>query len=454
MAFEYKKKAFEGAALVTVGYGISQVIRLGGNLVLTRLLMPEMFGMMAIVQVFIMGLGLFSDIGVGPSLIQNSRRSDPHFYNTAWTIQSVRGVLLWLGSFIVAAPVAAFYENQQLQMLIPVVGSTAFIMGFQSTALYLLNRQLEIRKLIMLELTAQLIGITVMIVWAFLDRSIWSLIAGSIFSTLVKTFLSHFMLPGHVNKFLWDKAASKELFSFGKWIFVSTAAMYLAGQADRMILGKLLSFSLLGVYTIALTLAALPKQIIARLSQSIIFPLATHYSKKPRDEFKKVIIKKRWGVLFGFAFFISVVTCFGDWVVLFLYDDRYVGAASMLPLLALGTWPLVLSSTLDSCLLAIGKAHYKAVGNSTLFLYMLLALPAFYDIAGVAGAILAISLKEIPAYFWVAWGSKKEGIVSFRQEFLTSLFLIVLIVLFMSLRYALGEASPIFQLFSQGIPTG
>ena len=83
---------------------------------------------------------------------------------------------------------------------------------------------------------------------------------------------------------------------------------------------------------------------------------------------------------------------------------------------------------------------------------MLLALPAFYHIAGVAGAILAVSLKEIPAYFWVAWGSKKEGIVSFRQEFLTSLFLIVLVILFMSLRYTWGNPPPIFNLFSHGLP--
>ena len=89
-------------------------------------------------------------------------------------------------------------------------------------------------------------------------------------------------------------------------------------------------------------------------------------------DLKEIIVKKRWRVLLGFAFFIAVVTCCGDWVVIFLFDDRYRGAASMLPLLALGTWPLVLSATLDSCLLAIGKAHYKAAGNSTLFLYMLL----------------------------------------------------------------------------------
>jgi O-antigen/teichoic acid export membrane protein len=79
-----------------LGYGLSQLFRLAGNIILTKLLMPEMFGIMAIVNVLIMGSQMFSDIGLGPSIIQNKRGEDPDFINTAWTLQIIRGFAIWL----------------------------------------------------------------------------------------------------------------------------------------------------------------------------------------------------------------------------------------------------------------------------------------------------------------------------------------------------------------------
>jgi O-antigen/teichoic acid export membrane protein len=276
-----------------------------------------------------------------------------------------------------------------------------------------------------------------MILWAFLNRTIWALVAGNIISALLRTWISHHLLPGHKNRFAWDRSASSELFSFGRWIFISTAAMYLASQADRMILGKLFSLSLLGVYTIALTLAEFPKQIISTLSGKIIFPLATHYAGNPRSEFKKTILKKRLPLLYSFAFCIALMACTGDWLIQILYDDRYKVAGIMLPILALGTWPLLLYSTHEACLLALGKSHFKAIGNTALFVYLLFALPVAFHMAGVVGVVFAIFLKEIPTYLWVAWGSMKEGIYSLRQDCLVSLFLLFLVGSFFCLRYCI-----------------
>lgn len=80
-----KKLAIRGMVWTVAGYGASQILRLGSNLILTRLLFPELFGLMTLVNIFITGLHLFSDIGVGPSIIQNKRGDDPVFLNTAWT---------------------------------------------------------------------------------------------------------------------------------------------------------------------------------------------------------------------------------------------------------------------------------------------------------------------------------------------------------------------------------
>ncbi|MFM6205833.1 oligosaccharide flippase family protein, partial [Planktothrix sp.] len=86
------KKAIQGTIWTLFGYGGSQVLRFGGNLILTRLLVPELFGLMALVNTFITGLNLFSDVGIRPSIIRSQRGDDPEFLNTAWTIQVFRGL--------------------------------------------------------------------------------------------------------------------------------------------------------------------------------------------------------------------------------------------------------------------------------------------------------------------------------------------------------------------------
>ena len=97
----FEGRAERGALWVVVGYGGAQLIRLLGNLILTRLLFEEAFGVMALMSTVLQGLELFSDIGIGPSLIQNERQDDS-FVNTAWTMQAARGVAIWLVACAVA----------------------------------------------------------------------------------------------------------------------------------------------------------------------------------------------------------------------------------------------------------------------------------------------------------------------------------------------------------------
>lgn len=79
-------RALRSTSWIVLGYGGSQAIRLASNLILTRLLFPEAFGLMALIQVVIVGLTLFSDVGIAPSIAQSKRGDDRDFLDTAWTI--------------------------------------------------------------------------------------------------------------------------------------------------------------------------------------------------------------------------------------------------------------------------------------------------------------------------------------------------------------------------------
>ena len=93
-------RALRSALFTLGGFGSAQLIRLASNLILTRLLFPEAFGMMALTMVFLQGLQMFSDVGVAPAIQQSKRGDDADFLDTAWTIQVVRGLCLWLAACV------------------------------------------------------------------------------------------------------------------------------------------------------------------------------------------------------------------------------------------------------------------------------------------------------------------------------------------------------------------
>jgi len=109
-----KKLAIKGAIWTIASYGSSQLIRFASNLILTRLLLPELFGLVGLAYVFITGINLFSDIGLGPSIVQNKRGDDPQFLNTAWTMQVIRSLFIWICLLIITKPISDFYEDPRL----------------------------------------------------------------------------------------------------------------------------------------------------------------------------------------------------------------------------------------------------------------------------------------------------------------------------------------------------
>ena len=88
------RRSFRGALWTVGGFGAGQVIRFVSNIILTRLLVPQLFGLMAIVNTVRMGIELISDLGIGQNMIYSPNASDPEYYNTAWTLQIIRIYLM------------------------------------------------------------------------------------------------------------------------------------------------------------------------------------------------------------------------------------------------------------------------------------------------------------------------------------------------------------------------
>jgi O-antigen/teichoic acid export membrane protein len=271
--------------------------------------------------------------------------------------------------------------------------------------------------------------------------SIWALIMGNLVAAVIHMLWSHRLISNYKNNFYLDRVAVKEVLSFGKWVFFSTAMTFLSIQADNLILGKIFSLQLLGVYIIASVFANIPRQIIGQLSSKLIYPIISSQIHLQRTTLRSKILGKRWPILLLVAPLLAGLISFGDLIILNLYDERYSSASWMLPLLAIGLWPRVLSYTIDPVFLALGKPKYTAYGNLLVFIVLVIGVPIAFSLAGIVFVVVLISAKEVMFYMVVYYGLKKENVTALRQDLISTMFLLLLIISTFAARESLGLGS-------------
>lgn len=433
-----ESRALRATLWTVVSYGAAQSLRVVNSLVLTRLLVPSAFGQMTLVTTVIVGITLLSDIGLGPSIIQSARGDDPRFLNTAWTLQVIRGTVMWMVALLLSWPAARFYHDPTLLKVLPVLALSMILTGFNSTNLLTLSRHMSVRRLFAIDFSTQVVALLVTVAWAYRWPSIWALVGGNLASSLYRLTLSHraSIVPGIRNRFLWDKESLSNILHFGKWIFLGTAFFFFASQADRLILGKVVSLSVLGVYGIAFSLSDIPRSVIGAFSSKVGYPFIAKIIHLPLAEFRAQYLRYRVFALLIGAFLLSLMVVFGDQLVLRLYKPAYADGAWMVPILALGLWHTLLYQTTNPVLFSLGKSKYNAMGNAAYCAAVLIGIPVAFHFYGLLGAVIAVAAGDFPLYLVIQSGAVREGIRPLKQDLQMTSAFVGLMVLEFGLRKA------------------
>lgn len=369
---------------------------------------------MLLLNVFLQGLQMFSDLGVGPSIIQN-KRTDASFLNTAWTLQVGRGVFLWLMTVLLAWPLSALYGERQILWMLPVAGLATLLDGFVSTAMASANRELRMARIQTFELLAQISAALAMIVGAWATRSVWALLAGSITANAVRVALSHLFLPGVRNRPHWDREAAATLLHFGKWVFLSSVVTFLAQQGDRLVFGKMLPLARLGVYNIALTLCEAPSMLIIAVSFKVFFPLFSEIRRSSPDvDEAHRRVGSAMALLAGAAALVLVVA--GPALTSLLYDRRYAEASWIIRVLAFGIWGNSLVHFTSSIVLSSGRIKWLAAANAARLVWLATTVPLAFRAWGFEAAIVMVVLSDLPRYVALGLGCRRDGQHVFRGD--------------------------------------
>jgi O-antigen/teichoic acid export membrane protein len=423
-----RTRLFKAGSWVVGGFVAGQAVRLVGNLMLTRLLFPEAFGLMAVVYVLMIGLALFSDLGINQGVIRNPRGEEADYLNTAWTIQILRGVLISCMMLLIAlflpivsskgwVPQDSVYANPLLPWLIAAFSLLSLIQSAESMNTALASRHLQLGTLTKIELVSQCIALAVMLAIAWTYHSIWALVAGGLISGAVKCIAGHIVLPGERSRFRWDIASVREIIHFGKWIFVLSIIGFVSINGDRLILADLVSASTLGIYSIAFLLANMVNMAFSTISSKLIFPALSEVVLLRPDNVSKVYRKLQITsdiFLFGASGFLFAT---GSYVVALLYDARYHDAGHMLEVLSLGFIGSRYAIVEQYCM-AIGAMRFMVLSTICRMLTLFIGLPLGYYFAEMNGALIAIVCSQFAGWPVALYVKIKHGLLNIGHEFI------------------------------------
>lgn len=402
-------RAMRGSAFTILSFGGGQMLRLASNLILTRLLFPEAFGMMALVYVFMQGLNNFSDVGITPSIMQSKRGDDRDFLNTAWTLQIMRGFLLWGLTFVIAYPAAQFFDAPELAHLLPAVGVTLAIMGFNPTRFDTAHRHMAFGRLTAIDLVAQSISLVIAILAAWILQSVWALVISGIVGAFAHLVLMTIFLPGEGNRLRWEKSSAQELVNFGKWIFLSTAATFFLSQGDKIVLGKYLSLETLGIYNIGFFLAGFPLLLGGMVTRRVLIPIYRDCPPKASAENFKQLQKMRFLMSIPLMGTLFIMAIFASALINVMYDPRYALAGGILVLIACAQVPQVIALTYDQAALAAGNSRQFFILTLARAVLMLACLVIGVEFYGLAGALIGQGVAMVLVYPFVIWLARSQG---------------------------------------------
>jgi teichuronic acid exporter len=261
--------------------GGTQGIQFIVAIVLARLLLPEEFGLIVLVTIFISIAGVFVQSGFNTALIQKKNPDEVDFSSVFYLSLFVAS-LLYIGLFFTAPFIAAFFDEPELKLVLRILSLTLFFGAINSIQLAVISRNMQFKKLFISSLGAILISAVVGIMMAYANFGVWALVVQQLSNQLMVTIILWFTVRWRP-KLLFSIKRIKNLFSFGWKLLISSLLDTLYKNITSLFIGKLFSSETLGFYNRG---EQFPNLIVSNINgsiQSVMLPtLASHQDNKKR----------------------------------------------------------------------------------------------------------------------------------------------------------------------------
>lgn len=353
MAESLKEKAINGVLWSFLGKFGSLFVSFVSNLVLARLLVPENWGCIGMLTIFIGISQVFVTSGLGSALIQKKDASRLDF--TTVFYYNLVVALFFMGLLYVGAPwVARFYDMPLLCDVLRVQSLSVLLSSLSLVPAIQLQKDLRFKQLNIRHLIASTCGAIVAIIMALNGYGVWSLVANGLTLSLVSTLLLWKMSSWRPTwEFSW--LSFKQLFSYGVMILVSSLVESLFRNVQGLIIGKMYTPKTLGYYDQARKLEQLPTSTLSSVVETVSFPIVA----KIQDDKERV--KEALGTQYKTVTFLNFPLMFLLFVVALplvqvLYGDKWTPSVPYFQVLCLSGLVYNISTLSTSTIRAIGEA--------------------------------------------------------------------------------------------------
>ena len=278
-----KEKTINGVMWSAVDRFSSQGIQFVFNILIARILLPEDYGVVAMLGIFMAIAQTFIDSGFGGALIRKKDRTEDD-YNTVFYFNLAVSILFYVILFLAAPAIAKFYKIPLLTKITRVVSITLVINAFSAVQNTKLSIDLDFRKKSIINIISVTVVGAVGLILAARGLGVWALVFQSLFSSAFRTIL--LWAFGHwMPRLLFSVKSFKEFFSFGSKLLVSSLIDTLYNNIYTIVIGKCFSLASLGLYNKAESFAAFPSSSLTNMLQSVTFPVLSSI----QDEKEKLL---------------------------------------------------------------------------------------------------------------------------------------------------------------------
>jgi O-antigen/teichoic acid export membrane protein len=420
-----------GFLWVGLGSAIGQFVSWASTIVVIRQLAPEDYGLMAMSMSFVAFLSMMSELGVGASVIQAKEISDEDV-RKVYGLVILCGLAFMVAGYAAAPLVAAFYNEPRLVPIIRVVN-----ISFLLSALYVIPQSLAVRRMDFrvkseIDIAAQVVSALLMVAMALSGAGVWTLVAGPLTAHGVRA-AAFGVVGGRPILPSFDLRGVRRWLTFGLTITADRLAYYAYSVSDIVIVGRLLGDSVLGVYSLAMTLASLPSEKVLPMVTQVSFASFSRIQDDPARIGRNVLSALKTVSFVAWPLFFLMAAVAPEAIPLVL-GERWRSIVVPFQVLCLSMPVKAMGFVFAPAIFAVGR---PVVNLGNMIITGIVMTAAF--LAGVrfgpVGVCVAWTAVYPPVFLFTSWRSLKVlnlGLGDFFKEtwFPFAASLVTLLVLF------------------------
>lgn len=398
-----KSAVFSGIIWATIQRFGTMIIAFVTNIILSRLLTPDDFGVVGMLLLFIAISNTFVDSGLGSALIQKTSPSKTD-YSTVFYINLILSVFFYLILFFSAPVIAHFYKTEILIDLLRVEGTVVILNAFCIIQTTILRKNLDFKNLSIATLLSNIIGTIISIVMAYNGFGLWSLA----FRQIIVSFLGAGLL-WYIGKwkpsvcFSWR--SFKELFNFGGFMLLSSIVSTISNNIQTLIIGRMFNQSTLGNYTQARQLRDIPATSISSVINQVLFP---DFSNQKEDKSIKSKLEFSVKVIVYFCSAIMALCILGaEPIITILYSSKWLGAVDYFKVMCIGGVFISVQGINYNLIAAMGKSKFLFTWDFIQVAISIILMLIFGYFWGMMGLLLTMVISAFLFYLVYAITASK-----------------------------------------------